>query len=55
MMIDRFALILAIVGALNWGSIGLFGFDCVAFLLGGQLPRSAALCIRWWHWQAHGA
>ena len=37
MMIDRFALILAIVGALNWGSIGLFGFDCVAFLLGGQL------------------
>lgn len=37
MMIDRIALILAIVGALNWGSIGLFGFDCVAFLLGGQL------------------
>ena len=37
MMIDRLALILAIVGALNWGSIGLFGFDCVAFLLGGQL------------------
>ena len=37
MIIDRIALILAIVGALNWGSIGLFGFDCVAFLLGGQL------------------
>ena len=31
-----FALILTIVGALNWGSIGLFGFDLVAFLGGGQ-------------------
>jgi len=37
MFIDKIALILAIVGALNWGSIGLFGFDLVAFLCGGQL------------------
>ena len=37
MMIDRIALILAIVGALNWGSIGIFGFDLVAYLCGGQL------------------
>ena len=36
MMIDRLALILAIVGALNWGSIGLFGFDLVATVFGGQ-------------------
>jgi len=36
-LIDRIALILVIVGALNWGSVGLFGFDCVAFLCGGQL------------------
>jgi len=35
--IDRIALILVIVGALNWGSVGLFGFDCVAFLCGGQM------------------
>ena len=35
-LIDRIALILVIVGALNWGSVGLFGFDCVAFLFGGQ-------------------
>ncbi|MBR5152230.1 MAG: DUF378 domain-containing protein [Clostridia bacterium] len=34
---DILALILAIVGALNWGSIGLFGFDLVAALFGGQL------------------
>lgn len=36
-MLDKLALILVIVGALNWGSIGLFGFDAVAFLFGGQL------------------
>ena len=36
-VIDRIALILAIIGGLNWGSIGLFGFDLVAFLCGGQM------------------
>ncbi|MBP3501206.1 MAG: DUF378 domain-containing protein [Clostridiales bacterium] len=36
-IIDRIALILVIIGALNWGSVGLFGFDCVAFLFGGQM------------------
>ncbi|MBQ9773399.1 MAG: DUF378 domain-containing protein [Clostridia bacterium] len=35
-MMDRIALILTIVGALNWGSIGLFQFDIVAWLCGGQ-------------------
>lgn len=34
---DAIALILVIVGALNWGSIGLFGFDIVGALFGGQL------------------
>ena len=34
MVIDKIALTLAIIGALNWGSVGLFGFDCVAFLFG---------------------
>ncbi len=37
MLLDRIALILAIIGGLNWGAIGLFGFDLVAFLFGGQL------------------
>ena len=36
MIIDRIALILTIIGALNWGSIGLFQFDIVAWLAGGQ-------------------
>ncbi len=35
MIMDKIALFLAIVGGLNWGSIGLFGFDVVAFLFGG--------------------
>ncbi|PWM68171.1 MAG: DUF378 domain-containing protein [Clostridiales bacterium] len=35
-MLDRIALILTIIGALNWGSIGLFQFDLVAWLFGGQ-------------------
>ncbi|MGD8399311.1 MAG: DUF378 domain-containing protein [Bacillota bacterium] len=33
---DRLALILMIVGALNWFLIGLFRFDLVANLFGGQ-------------------
>jgi uncharacterized membrane protein YuzA (DUF378 family) len=36
MLLDRLALILTIVGALNWGSIGLFKFDIVAWICGGQ-------------------
>ena len=37
MIVDKIALILVIVGALNWGGVGLFGFDTVAFLFGGQM------------------
>jgi Uncharacterized conserved protein len=32
---DRLALILMIIGAINWGLIGLFQFDLVASLFGG--------------------
>ena len=35
-MLDRIALILVIIGAINWGSIGLFQFDFVAWIFGGQ-------------------
>ena len=34
-IIDRIALLLTIIGALNWGSIGLFKFDIVAWIFGG--------------------
>ena len=32
--LDSFALTIAIIGAVNWGLIGLFRFDLVAFLFG---------------------
>ena len=35
-MLDRLALILVVIGALNLGSIGLFQFDIVAWAFGGQ-------------------
>ncbi len=35
-MLDRIALILVIIGALNWGSIGIFNFDVVGWIFGGQ-------------------
>ena len=35
-MIDKLVLALVVIGALNWGSIGLFQFDLVAAVFGGQ-------------------
>jgi uncharacterized protein len=34
--IQRTALVLAIIGAINWGLIGFFRFDLVAAIFGGQ-------------------
>ena len=36
MVMDRISMILVLIGALNWGSIGLFRFDIVAWICGGQ-------------------
>lgn len=53
-MLDRFALLLVIVGAINWGAIGLFQFDLVAWIFGGQaalvsriIYTLVALCGAW--------
>ena len=35
-MLDKIALLLAIVGGLNWGLMGIFQLDAVAWLFGGQ-------------------
>lgn len=35
-VVYRIALVVTIIGALNWGLIGLFQFDLVAYLFGGQ-------------------
>ena len=36
-IMDRIALILTVIGAINWGSIGIFRFDIVAWICGGQM------------------
>lgn len=36
MGLDRIALVLVIIGAINWLLVGLFSFDLVAAIFGGQ-------------------
>ena len=36
MIINKIALIIAIIGTLNWGLVGLFSFDLVAWIAGGS-------------------
>ena len=43
MVMDRIAMIVAIIGALNWGSVGLFKFDVVAWISGGQTSLAARI------------
>ncbi len=33
---DTLALIISIIGSINWGLVGIFQFDLVAWLFGGQ-------------------
>ena len=33
---DTLALILSIIGSINWGLVGIFKFDLVAWIFGGQ-------------------
>ncbi len=33
---DTLALILSVIGSVNWGLVGLFKFDLVAWIFGGQ-------------------
>lgn len=35
-ILDRIALILTIIGGINWGLIGIFKLDLVAWIFGGQ-------------------
>ena len=36
MIANKIALVLSIIGSLNWGLVGLFGFDLVAFITGNM-------------------
>ena len=43
---NNIALILIIIGALNWGNVGLFNFDLVAALFGsGSLIGRIIYCL----------
>lgn len=42
MIVNKIALALSIIGSLNWGLVGLFSFDLVAWITGG----SASLLAR---------
>ena len=45
---DMLALILSIIGCLNWGLLGIFRFDLVAWIFGSQaaiLSRIISLSI----------
>ena len=35
-MLDKISLVLVIIGAINWALIGVFQFDLVAWIFGGQ-------------------
>ena len=41
MIMDRIALVLSIIGGINWGLVGIFRFDLVAFLFGGQTATAS--------------
>ncbi|MDQ5983979.1 MAG: hypothetical protein RUMPE_01008 [Eubacteriales bacterium SKADARSKE-1] len=40
---DKLALILVIIGGLNWGSIGIFRFDIVSWIFGGQISMGSRI------------
>ena len=55
-MLDKIALTILIIGGLNWGLVGIFSFDLVAWAFGGQgsaisrivyvlVALSAAWCV----------
>ena len=46
--LDCTALTLTIIGAINWGLIGFFRFDLVAFLFGGDAVQAVVSAIPGW-------
>lgn len=58
MILNKIALVIAIIGTLNWGLVGLFSFDLVAWIAGGPASILARIiyivvalagiwCISW--------
>ena len=46
-LVNILTLVLVVVGAVNWGLVGLFQFDLVAAIFGGSKLCSHASCMRW--------
>ena len=44
-MWDKIALILLIIGGVNWGLVGIFEFDLVAWLFGGADSRTIYILV----------
>ena len=42
-MLNKIALVLLIIGGLNWGLVGIFNFDLVAFICGGGATVAARI------------
>jgi uncharacterized membrane protein YuzA (DUF378 family) len=45
MIANKIALVLSIIGSLNWGLVGLFGFDLVAFITGNMTVLARIIYI----------
>ena len=46
-MLDVIALILTVIGGINWGLIGIFQFDLVAWLFGGIIYTLVGIAAVW--------
>ena len=44
-VVNTLTLVLLIVGGLNWGLVGLFGFDLVAAIFGAMSPLSRVVYV----------
>ena len=53
-MLDKLALILTIIGGINWGLIGIFQFDLVAWICGGQGSIISRIIYTIVHWRLSG-
>ncbi|MBP3592183.1 MAG: DUF378 domain-containing protein [Clostridia bacterium] len=42
-VVNKIALVIAIIGTLNWGLVGLFSFDAVAWIAGGATTLLARI------------
>ena len=46
-VLDRIALALIVIGGINWGLVGIFRFDLVAWICGGQASVVASSILLW--------